>query len=84
MLCYESTKRSGLEAKTSGGTLDLFAAAPADTASLFIQKRVDTAATQEPWGYVIENRETENCFLIRMIRLGHQSTNTVVAARATF
>ena len=74
-----------LKAKTSGGTVDLLAAAPADTASLFIQKQVDAAATQEPWGYVLENQANGKLLLDwDKFAWGKESTNTVVAARQDF
>jgi NitT/TauT family transport system substrate-binding protein len=74
-----------LKAKTNGGTVDLFAAAPADTATLFVQKSVDAAATQEPWGYVLEN-QTNGKLLLNWDEFawGKDSTNTVVAARQDF
>jgi NitT/TauT family transport system substrate-binding protein len=76
---------ANLKAKTSGGTVDLFAAAPADTASLFIQKQVDAAATQEPWGYVLENQANGKLLLDwDEFAWGKESTNTVVAARTDF
>lgn len=75
----------GLKAKTSGGTVDLFAAAPADTTALFIQKSVDAAATQEPWGYVLENQADGKLLLDwDKFAWGKESTNTVVAARSDF
>lgn len=45
-----------LKPTTNGGTVELFAAAPADTATLFIQGSVDATATQEPWGYILETQ----------------------------
>jgi NitT/TauT family transport system substrate-binding protein len=76
VMLRKALKEADLKAKTSGGTVDLFAAAPADTASLFIQKQVDAAATQEPWGYVLLDWDE--------FAWGKDSTNTVVAARADF
>lgn len=85
VMLRKALKEAGLKAKTSGGTVDLFAAAPADTASLFIQKQVDAAATQEPWGYVIENQANGKLLLDwDEFAWGKESTNTVVAARADF
>ncbi|MDR7077497.1 NitT/TauT family transport system substrate-binding protein [Neobacillus niacini] len=85
VMLRKALKEAGLKAKTSGGTVDLFAAAPADTASLFVQKQVDAAATQEPWGYVIENQANGKLLLDwDEFAWGKESTNTVVAARADF
>jgi NitT/TauT family transport system substrate-binding protein len=85
VMLRKALKEADLKAKTSGGTVDLFAAAPADTASLFIQKQVDAAATQEPWGYVLENQANGKLLLDwDEFAWGKESTNTVVAARADF
>ncbi|NYE06859.1 NitT/TauT family transport system substrate-binding protein [Bacillus niacini] len=85
VMLRKALKDADLKAKTSGGTVDLFAAAPADTASLFIQKQVDAAATQEPWGYVLENQANGKLLLDwDKFAWGKESTNTVVAARADF
>jgi NitT/TauT family transport system substrate-binding protein len=85
VMLRKALKEADLKAKTSGGTVDLFAAAPADTASLFIQKQVDAAATQEPWGYVLENQANGKLLLDwDEFAWGKDSTNTVVAARADF
>ena len=81
----KALKDVGLKATTNGGTVDLFAAAPADTATLFIQKSVDAAATQEPWGYVLEKQANGKLLLDwDQFAWGKESTNTVVAARAEF
>jgi NitT/TauT family transport system substrate-binding protein len=85
VMLRKALKEADLKAKTSGGTVELFAAAPADTASLFIQKQVDAAATQEPWGYVLENQAKGKLLLDwDEFAWGKESTNTVVAARADF
>jgi NitT/TauT family transport system substrate-binding protein len=85
VMLRKALKGADLKAKTSGGTVDLFAAAPADTASLFIQKQVDAAATQEPWGYVLENQANGKLLLDwDEFAWGKESTNTVVAARSDF
>jgi NitT/TauT family transport system substrate-binding protein len=85
VMLRKALKDADLKAKTSGGTVDLFAAAPADTASLFIQKQVDAAATQEPWGYVLENQANGKLLLDwDEFAWGKESTNTVVAARTDF
>ncbi|WP_147532814.1 aliphatic sulfonate ABC transporter substrate-binding protein [Bacillus marasmi] len=85
VMLRKALKDAGLKAKTSGGTVDLFAAAPADTATLFVQKSVDGAATQEPWGYVLENQANGKLILDwDEFAWGKESTNTVVAARNDF
>lgn len=85
VMLRKALKEADLKAKTSGGTVDLFAAAPADTASLFVQKQVDAAATQEPWGYVLENQANGKLLLDwDKFAWGKESTNTVVAARSDF
>jgi NitT/TauT family transport system substrate-binding protein len=85
VMLRKALKEAGLKAKTSGGTVDLYAAAPADTASLFVQKSVDAAATQEPWGYVLENQANGKLLLDwDEFAWGKESTNTVVAARIDF
>lgn len=85
VMLRKALKEAGLKAKTNGGTVDLFAAAPADTAALFVQKSVDAAATQEPWGYVLENQADGKLILDwDEFAWGKESTNTVVAARNDF
>ncbi|MCG7334542.1 ABC transporter substrate-binding protein [Sporosarcina sp. ACRSM] len=75
----------GLKPTTNGGTVELFAAAPADTATLFIQKSVDAAATQEPWGYILETQADGELLLDwDAFAWGKESTNTVVAASKQF
>ena len=74
-----------LDATTSGGTVELHAAAPADTATLFIQDSVEAAATQEPWGYILETQAEGNLLLgWDEFAWGKESTNTVVAASSDF
>ncbi|MDS9471428.1 ABC transporter substrate-binding protein [Sporosarcina pasteurii] len=74
-----------LKPTTNGGTVELFAAAPADTATLFIQKSVDATATQEPWGYILESQADGNLLLDwESFAWGKDSTNTVVVAREGF
>lgn len=75
----------GLKPTTNGGTVELFAAAPADTATLFIQESVDATATQEPWGYILETQAKGKLLLDwETFAWGKESTNTVVAASDTF
>ncbi|WP_374702739.1 aliphatic sulfonate ABC transporter substrate-binding protein [Bacillus sp. V5-8f] len=85
VMLRKALQEVNLKAKTNGGTVDLYAAAPADTASLFVQKSVDAAATQEPWGYVLENQAKGKLLLDwDKFAWGKESTNTVVAARKDF
>lgn len=74
-----------LKPESNGGTVELFAAAPADTTTLFAQKSVDATATQEPWGYILETQVNGNLLLDwESFAWGKESTNTVVAATDTF
>ncbi|MCJ7840658.1 aliphatic sulfonate ABC transporter substrate-binding protein [Lederbergia sp. NSJ-179] len=74
-----------LNVKENGGTVELYAAAPADTASLFVQESVDAAATQEPWGYILETQANGKLLLDwENFAWGKDSTNTVVVAREDF
>src|SRR5690625_813763 len=71
-----------LKTTSNDGTVELHATAPADTATLFVQKSVDAAATQEPWGYVLETQANGKLLLDwDEFAWGKESTNTVVAAR---
>lgn len=75
----------GLKPTSNGGTVELFAAAPADTATLFIQKSVDAAATQEPWGHILQSQADGKSLLDwETFAWGKESTNTVVAASDRF
>lgn len=74
-----------LQTTSSDGTVELHAAAPADTAPLFIQQSVDAAATQEPWGYILETQADGKLLLDwDEFAWGKESTNTVVAATNAF
>jgi len=74
-----------LKTTSNDGTVELHATAPADTATLFVQKSVDAAATQEPWGYVLETQANGKLLLDwDEFAWGKESTNTVVAAREEF
>ena len=85
IMLRKALDKVGLKPKSSGGTVDMLAAAPADTAGLFVQKNVDAAATQEPWGYVLENQANGKLLLSwDEFAWGKESTNTVVAARKDF
>lgn len=75
----------GLKTTQNNGTVELYAAAPADTATLFIQNSVDASATQEPWGYVLENQANGELLLDwDEFAWGKDSTNTVVATSKEF
>lgn len=74
-----------LKPEENGGTIKLHAAAPADTPALFIQDSVDAAATQEPWGYVLQNQADGEVILDwDEFAWGKESTNTVVVASEQF
>lgn len=74
-----------LKPKSNGGTVELHPAAPADTATLFKQKAVDAAATQEPWGYVVQTQAGGQMLLDwKEFAWGKDSTNTVVTASDDF
>lgn len=88
VMLRKALKDAGLEAKTKGkdgGTVDLHPGAPADTVALFKGNTVDAAATQEPWGYVLENQADGNVILgWEDFAWGKDSTNTVVVASNRF
>lgn len=85
VMLRKALKDVNLKAKANGGTVDFFAAAPADTATLFIQKSVDAAATQEPWGYILQNQADGKLLLDwEDFAWGKESTNTVVATSDQF
>lgn len=85
IMLMKALKDAGLSVKTSGGTVNTIKQAPADTASLFIQKQIDAAATQEPWGVNLE--QTANATLVlgpEEFAWGNESTNTVLVATTDF
>lgn len=85
IMLRRALKDVNLNATTNGGTVELFAAAPADTATLFIQKSIDAAATQEPWGNILETQANGKLLLDwDEFAWGKESTNTVVAASDAF
>nr|WP_192599844.1 ABC transporter substrate-binding protein [Sporosarcina limicola] len=85
VMLRKALKEVNLETTTNGGTVELFAAAPADTATLFVQKSVDAAATQEPWGNILETQANGKLILDwDEFAWGKESTNTVVAASDDF
>lgn len=85
VMLRKALKDADLKAKSNGGTVDLIAAAPADTATLFIQDSVDAAATQEPWGYILQNQADGKLLLDwEDFAWGKESTNTVVATNKNF
>lgn len=74
-----------LKPESNGGTIELISADPADTTTLFAQDSVDAAATQEPWGYVLETQVNGELLLDwESFAWGKDSTNTVVAATEAF
>lgn len=85
VMLRKTLSEHGLKATSNGGTVELFPAAPADTITLFIQKSVDATATQEPWGYVLQNQANGNLLLDwDEFAWGKESTNTVVVASKDF
>jgi NitT/TauT family transport system substrate-binding protein len=85
VMLRKALQEVNLKPTTNGGTVELYAAAPADTTSLFIQNSVDAAATQEPWGYVLETQAKGKLLLNwDEFAWGKESTNTVVAASKAF
>jgi NitT/TauT family transport system substrate-binding protein len=85
VMLRKALQEVNLDTTTSGGTVELFAAAPAETATLFTQGSVEAAATQEPWGYILETQADGNLLLgWDEFAWGADSTNTVVAATSGF
>lgn len=85
VMLRKALQEVNLKPTTNGGTVELFAAAPADTATLFIQESVDATATQEPWGYILESQAGGELLLDwENFAWGKDSTNTVVVARDGF
>lgn len=85
VMLRKALKEVNLETTSNGGTVELFAAAPADTATLFVQNSVDAAATQEPWGNILESQANGKLILDwDEFAWGKESTNTVVAASDEF
>jgi NitT/TauT family transport system substrate-binding protein len=85
IMLRKALQEVNLKAKTNGGTVDFITAAPADTATLFIQKSVTAAAEPEPWGHVLETKANGNLLLDwDEFAWGKETTNTVVAARKDF
>lgn len=85
VMLRKALKNADLKPKSNGGTVDLHPAAPADTSTLFTQGSVDAAATQEPWGYVLETKaKGESILGWDEFAWGKDSTNTVVVASDAF
>ena len=85
VMLRKALQEVGLSPTTSGGTVEMHAAAPADSTTLFAQDSVQAAATQEPWGYVLETQANgEKLLDWDEFAWGKDSTNTVVAASAEF
>lgn len=85
IMLRKALKDVGLKPTANGGTVEMFAAAPADTATLFIQKSLDAAAIPEPWGYILEVQANGKLLVDwESFAWGKKSTNTVVAASKKF
>ena len=85
IMMRKALKDVGLKPTANGGTVEMFVAAPADTATLFIQKSLDAAAIPEPWGYILETQANGKLLLDwESFAWGKESTNTVVAASKKF
>ncbi|MFS0577397.1 ABC transporter substrate-binding protein [Sporosarcina sp. 179-K 3D1 HS] len=85
VMLRKALQEVNLKTTNNGGTVELFAAAPADTATLFVQNSVDAAATQEPWGNILESQANGKLILDwDEFAWGKDSTNTVVAASDEF
>lgn len=85
IMLMKALKDAGLAVKTSGGTVETLKQAPADTATLFLQKDVDAAATQEPWGVNLETNANAKVLLdASEFAWGEDSTNTVFVGTKKF
>ena len=85
IMLRKALKDVGLKPLANGGTVEMFVAAPADTATLFIQKSLDAAAIPEPWGYILETQANGKLVLDwDSFAWGEKSTNTVVVASKKF
>ncbi|MGM9929516.1 MAG: ABC transporter substrate-binding protein [Bacillus sp. (in: firmicutes)] len=85
IMLMKALKDAGLDVKTSGGTVETMKQAPADTATLFLQKDVDAAATQEPWGVNLETNANAKVLLeASEFAWGEESTNTVFVGTNKF
>ena len=85
VMLRKALEEVNLKSTTNGGTVELFAAAPADTSTLFIQESIDAASTPEPWGYILETQAKGKLLLDwDSFAWGKESTNTVVAASDRF
>ncbi|WP_186670735.1 aliphatic sulfonate ABC transporter substrate-binding protein [Sporosarcina sp. BP05] len=85
IMLRKALKDVGLKPAANGGTVEMFVVAPADTATLFIQKSLDAAAIPEPWGYILETQTNGKLLLDwESFAWGKESTNTVVAASKMF
>lgn len=85
VMLRKALEEADLTTTSSGGTVELYAADPADTTTLFSQGSVEAAATQEPWGYVLETQVNgEKMLDWDEFAWGKDSTNTVVAASERF
>lgn len=81
----KALKDAGLGVKGSGGTVELIAQAPADMATLFLQKNVAAAAVPEPWGVNLEKKAGGKVLLNwDTFGWGKNTTNTVVLGTNAF
>ncbi|MGE5701147.1 MAG: aliphatic sulfonate ABC transporter substrate-binding protein [Clostridia bacterium] len=81
----KALKDVGLGVKGSGGDVELVAQAPADMATLFLQKDVDAAAVPEPWGVNLEQKAGAKILLNwDEFAWGKDTTNTVVLGTKAF
>lgn len=85
VMLRKALKDVGLKPTINGGTVEMYAAAPADTPTLFIQDSIEAAATPEPWGYILETQANGKLLLDwESFAWGKDSTTTVVAASEKF
>ncbi|OAK67622.1 ABC transporter substrate-binding protein [Lederbergia galactosidilytica] len=85
IMLRKALQEVNLKTTENGGTVELYAIAPADTVSLFMQNSVDAAAIPEPWGYILETQANGELLLDwENFAWGKDSTSTVVVAREEF
>ena len=85
VMLRKALKDVGLKPTINGGTVEMYAAAPADTPTLFIQDSIEAAATPEPWGYILETQANGQLLLDwELFAWGRDSTTTVVVACEKF
>lgn len=85
VMLRKALKDVGLKPTVNGGTVEMYATAPADTPTLFIQDSIDAAAIPEPWGYILESQANGQLLLDwESFAWGKDTTTTVVAASEKF